>query len=239
MKTVNNIILVLFFVVSLQGVASAQEQLYGLWEITDVSVGGTNLTPLGKWSRIHADGRYETGNGWLQNGRGTYQYDPETREFLPFNPLGPKDEAGPFNVSFEDGKMIWERMEGDMLVRVISERIDQLPMTYADLLAGLWDFTSTARVDEDETDEGSPEYMYISWGGTYRGQDSNGEQFSGYWHSNPHKPELIMIPHDPEAPRLIWQVTVSTNELELFGLSEGNNGVVMRFRRTDTWPEAR
>lgn len=54
---------------------SLKAQATGLWEVTKVIVGQEEMTPVAKWTQINKDGTFETGNGWLQNGNGTWTFD--------------------------------------------------------------------------------------------------------------------------------------------------------------------
>ncbi len=215
---------------------SAQEDITGLWEITDVHVGEQEMTPVARWTRIHSDFTFESGNGWLRNALGTYTYDRSTTEFMPYNPLGIIDKAGPFRVSFEGDKMIWEREEEGMPVRVVSERISELPMSPADLLSGLWKETSVSG-----SGGASPlsdlSRIYFGWDRIYRGLQNDGNRATGYWHMHAHRPELTLMPHREGATPLTWQVEVDRDTLRLTGISDEIKGVVRLFSRKQSWTD--
>lgn len=66
------------------------------------------MTPVAKWTRINKDRSYVSGNGWLQNSSGTWTYDIDSKQFIPTETNGIRDEFGAFIVSFSEGKMKWE-----------------------------------------------------------------------------------------------------------------------------------
>ena len=138
MKIIHLVLLVVCSAIT--WVAQAQEIL-GLWEIKNVSVGEEAMNPVAKWTRINPDGTYQSGNGWLQNSSGTWTFNEISMEFLPVEDFGIKEDFGAFIVSFSGGKMLWERHEKGMTVLVILEKIQQLPKSTADWITGLWDLT--------------------------------------------------------------------------------------------------
>jgi len=221
-------------------IAAGQSGLTGLWEIRSVTVGNEEMTPVARWTRIHANGTLESGNGWMQHTRGTYSYDPVSREFMPDNPLGVQDEAGPFTVSFEDGKMIWRREEDGLRVVVVSEKVEELPMTPADLLNGLWDLAGVTVRGEDlnvMTDPDNQHYIYFGWDRIYRARNAEGKRITGYWHVNAHHPQLVLLPHQENGEPLTWTIEVGREVLRLTGVSESIQGEVRTYRRQDHWPE--
>jgi len=113
-----------------------------------VDVGGKIKTPVAKWTKIENDHTYRSGNGWLQNSVGTWTYDDKARQFSATETNGIKDEFGSFTVSFAEGNMIWEREEDGMKVLITMERIDEMPMSTADKLIGLWDLTQANKNGE-------------------------------------------------------------------------------------------
>ncbi|MCO6479228.1 MAG: hypothetical protein J5I94_21515, partial [Phaeodactylibacter sp.] len=143
----------LTFIVFLFAFVRVQAQdITGLWEITKVEVGDQAMTPVAKWTRIDADGTYQSGNGWLQNSAGTWIYDKESGEFLPTETLGLTDPFGAFKVSFTDKGMAWTREEEGMEVIVHFDRIEELPMSTGDKLVGLWGLEKAMEGEKEVTD---------------------------------------------------------------------------------------
>ena len=83
-----------------------KERIIGLWEVEKVAVGDENMTPVAKWFKINADGTYQAGNGWLQNGNGNWNYDTQKNLYTATDPLDVADKFGGFTVLFDGAKMI-------------------------------------------------------------------------------------------------------------------------------------
>ena len=81
MKKRLNYFLVLILIQSSIYTYSQQESLIGLWEIQKVEVGEDNMTPVAKWTKINTDGTYQSGNGWLQNSQGQWNYDSKNKMY--------------------------------------------------------------------------------------------------------------------------------------------------------------
>lgn len=114
------------------------QSVVGFWGFTSVSVGEQNMTPVAKWVKYNPDGTFVSVNGWPQNQIGTWEYNEKTKEFIPTNTNGIKDEYGPFKVSFEGEKMVWERDEDDMKVVVSLVQINEITASPSDSIKGLW-----------------------------------------------------------------------------------------------------
>ncbi|NGP75278.1 hypothetical protein G3570_01425 [Balneolaceae bacterium YR4-1] len=219
---------------------SRAQEITGFWEVTKVSMQGQTMTPVAKWTKINTDGTYQTGNGWLQNAVGTWTYDAASHTFSPEETNGITDEFGPFTVSFQNESMIWKRMEEGAEVTVELQQIEQLPMSTADQIKGLWDLSAITESGEDITSAFDPNglyYLFIRWDRIYQGRNPKGENMSGYWHINGHRPEITLLSHTRGKEPQSWRVVVSENELVLSGISDSNKNMVMTFNRIDQFPE--
>jgi hypothetical protein len=222
-------------------VRSAQAQsIVGFWEVKEVKVGDKIMTPVAKWTRINEDGTYQSGNGWLQNAEGTWSLDKETNTFLPVEKNGIKDPSGPFQVNLSVNKMIWEREEEGMVVTVILEPIEKLPKSTADELIGLWDLKDVMKNGESKKASFDPHdkhYIFIRWDRIYVEQTPQGENISGYWYINGHRPEITLLSHSANKIPESWMVSVNDNELLLTGISDSNKGVENIYSRIHEFPE--
>lgn len=237
----NKFLLFITFCLLINSPAIAQP-ITGLWEVTKVTAGDQEMTPVAKWTRIHGDGTYESGNGWLQNAVGQWSYDPTTNGFRPVEDNGIIDPYGPFTVRFqeEDEAMIWQRQEDGMEVTVFLHKIDKLPMSPADKLRGLWDLKQATEEGTDITSTFDPEdkyYLFIRWDRIYLERTPLGERATGYWHINAHRPEITFMSHTTDKQPEMWRVLVEDNELQLTGLSDSNNKRVLTFSRINEFPE--
>lgn len=219
---------------------SYAQEVTGFWEITQVSMQGQSMTPVAKWTKINTDGTYQSGNGWLQNAVGTWTYDEGTHEFSPTETNGIEDEFGPFSVSFQGETMLWKRMEEGAEVTVELERIDQLPMSTADRIKGIWDLTTVTENGNDITatyDPNNLHYLFIRWDRIYQARNTDGERESGYWHIHGHRPEVTLLSHSKGKEPQSWRVEVSEKELFLTGISDSNKNQVMSFSRIHRFPD--
>ena len=222
MKT-NLLILAIIFILNIS--KSGAQEIIGFWEIKNVMVGEKDMTPVAKWTKINKDQTYQSGNDWLQHSRGKWIYDIKTKQFLPKEKFGIEDEYDAFTVSFLDGSMIWERVEDGMVVVVSLEKIEELPMSKADELIGLWDLNKAIKEEEVITYSSDPDdmfYIFIRWDRVYVQRSSQAERSTGCWHIHGHRPEITLISHKEKTDNEKWRVEVNDSELRLFGISDEN-----------------
>ena len=220
------------------GLANCQE-FTGLWEVEKVEVGDKNLTPVAKWTRIHADGTYESGNGWLQNSVGKWTYDAKEKSFLPKEKNGIEEGFGAFTIKVDDEKMVWSRMEEGMQVTVTWQRIEELPRTTADKVVGLWRMKRTVEPKRNKRlFKGSDVAVFhLRWDRIYTITFRNGERQTGYWHMNGHRPVITLLPHQEGLSAESFYVKVNDESLTISSASEENEADHYFFDRTDKFPE--
>ncbi|WP_200975045.1 hypothetical protein [Echinicola sp. 20G] len=212
----------------------------GMWEVEKVMVGDRLLTPVAKWMKLHSDHSYQSGNGWLQNDIGTWQYDANNHLLSMHTSISIKDEYEPFQIEITQDEMTWKRTEDGMQVTVNLKRIDSLPSGTADLLLGLWDLEKIEDQGQEVTAEFDPEnkyYLFMRWDRIYSERTPDGQKQSGYWHINGHQPIITLLPHQSEQTPLNWQVKVNQTSLTLKGLSEINKSKTMYFTRIQEFPQ--
>lgn len=167
------------------GPSLSAQDILGLWQVTKVQVGAKEMTPQEKWIRFSEQG-FEGGNGLLQNGAGTYQWDRENLKLSLDDTLGFKDPNGAFAVEVLDSIMRWTRIEEGMQVRVDLKRIQNLLLRLADKLVGVW--------EADNQD--SLAYIFFRWDRVYIAVYKDGDRESGLWYAHAHRPELSLHPWD-------------------------------------------
>jgi hypothetical protein len=200
------------------------------------------MTPVAKWFKVNKDNTYQTGNGWLQNGFGTWTYDQKSQAFLSKETLGAgiEDEAGAFTVRFKEEEMLWEREEEGMSVLVTLHKITQLPLSPADQLVGLWDLAKVTKDGQQVTSTFDPEnkyYLFIRWDRVFLERSPKNEHNYGLWHINGHKPEITFIRKDMNRADEVWHITIDGTELSMRGISETNKDKEMVFNRIHKFPE--
>lgn len=234
-------ILTFFLLTLIPILAIGQEnQMTGLWGVEKVSAGDQEMTPVAKWFRINEEGTYQSGNGWMQNSEGTWEYDEQHQTYLPTTKNGFVDEFGAFSVHFEEEKMLWQRKEEGMNVTVTLSQLDELPKAPADLVQGLWDLEQIQENGNDFTEDFDPNnrfYLFIRWDRIYNERNEHGERTSGYWHMNGHRPEITLMSHQEGSQPDTWNVEANDSELVLRGLSDWNQNIEMSFRRLQKFPE--
>ncbi len=216
------------------------QDVTGLWEIKKVLVGGQTMTPVAKWTNIHKNGSYQSGNGWLQNSEGTWAFDKSKKLYTPTETNGIKDEFGPFTVEFNNDTMTWLREEEGMIVTVTLEKINKLPKSTADRMVGLWDLQDVIKNGESiiaTIDPNHKHYIFIRWDRLYIERTSQGERSTGYWHIHGHKPEVTLLNHDKKKPPKTWKVSTSTNEIKMIGISDSNKDIEMIYKRIYQFPK--
>lgn len=233
---------ILFFFISAAGmplrINSQIDSLTGLWKINKVMVGDEEMSPVAKWTRIHENGTFESGNGWLKISEGTWSFDREDHIFKPVDPLDVKDEFGGFVVSFEKDQMRWKREEEGMDVEVTLVSVKNIPMAPADYLEGLWDL---AEITDDgvsvlkDFDPEDKHRLFIRWDRIYVNINPDGERSSGYWHIHAHKPELTLLSHVSGVPPEGWIIEVELRTLQMTGISESNKNIIRSYTRRDSF----
>ncbi len=251
-KWVEYLLKILVIILSINGVLNAQNlstshqstnerrKIIGFWEINKVQVGAELMTPVAKWTKINEDLTYQSGNGWLQNSEGTWNYDEKSKQFLLQEKNGIKDEYGAFTINFSGDKMTWERDEDGMKVVVSLDKIDKLPRSPTDMITGLWDLVEVSKENVTITssfDQDNQHYIFFRWDRIYVERTPQGERTTGYWHMNGHRPEITLISHNEEKESENWRLTVNDSELRLFGISESNQGLEMIYKRINEFPE--
>jgi hypothetical protein len=235
MKKVKHVLSILL--IAFCGVAAAQPT--GFWEVTKVSMGDREMTPIAKWSRINEDGTFQSGNGWLQNSAGTWKFDKSESIFIPFETNGIRDPFGGFKVKLSGDRMTWEREEEGALVTVTWTRIESLPMAPADQLKGLWDLKSASKDGIDIQSDMDPDNNYnihIRWDRLYIERSSNGKS-TGYWFINAHYPELTLMNHDAEnKPIQSWMISFENDHMVWTGNSDSNRNTTLTFERLNKFP---
>ena len=235
MKRIKTLLLIAITVCSVQ----INAQPTGFWEITKVSVGDQEMTPVAKWTRINNDGTYQSGNGWLQNSVGTWDYDNKSRVFSPKETNGILESYGGFKVDQEGNNMTWQREEDGMQVTVSLKRIEELPMSPADHAVGLWDLTSASKNGADIQSQIDPDDNYnihMRWSRLFVERSTAGKG-SGYWFIHAHRPELTMMSHDSEnKPIQSWMISFENDQMIWTGNSDSNRGQVLRYSRIFEFP---
>lgn len=224
---------------------SSKNSITGLWHITDVQAGDLEMTPVAKWTRINSDGTYESGNGWLKNSEGRWTFNESENAFLPVETNGLDDPYGPFAVRFipdeNTNPMTWSREEEGMIVEVMLERIDELPMAPTDDIQGLWDLTRVKVDGADSTDTIDPynqHYIFIKWDRTYLERTAAGDRQTGYWHMNGHHPEFTFLPHTSGKEQTSWTVKIDEGKtLVMSSVSDENGEIIRTFTRTSSFPD--
>lgn len=206
-------------------VEAQNTSLVGFWEMTSVSMGSQSMTPVAKWIKFKKDHSYTSGNGWLQNSKGSWTFNQKTNILTSLDSLGISEDFAGFKVSFEKKNMIWEREENGMLVRVTLKPITEKPMATADYLVGLW------KLQDDEQSEEDYNRIFIRWDRIFNEYYNNEKKGSGYWHINGHRPEVTFLPHQEGELPESWRVEVNKTDLIMTGLSDSNKGKQLHFSR--------
>lgn len=232
-----NVFIVLYMLSSFR--VEAQE-IIGLWEIAEVSVGDEVMTPVAKWTRINEDGTYQSGNGWLQNSVGSWIVEKGSTSLRLVARNGIKDEFGSFTVKIIGNNMSWEREEEGMNVVVSLKRVKDLPIAPADNLQGLWDLVESV-VDGESTlasyDPDGKYYIFIRWDRIYVERTAKGQRSTGYWHINGHRPHLTLMSHDENKNAESWRIEVTDEKLTMTGISDSNKDSMLVFNRLEAFPD--
>jgi hypothetical protein len=236
-KELNSLVAFALILISFSTYAQ-EETVIGFWEVEVVEVGEENMTPVAKWFKINTDGTYQAGNGWLQNGQGNWNYDAENKIYSSTDSLDIADEFGGFSVSFHNEKMVWERMEEGMHVKVTLLPIEKLPMSPADYLEGIWDLVKITKNEQsilNDFDIENNHKLFIRWDRIYINFSPEGKKLTGYWHIHGHKPEITLLPHQEDGKPESWRIEVNKKELLMTGISDSNRTIQRKYVRRNTF----
>ncbi len=177
-----------------------------IWlSVTKVMVSGQgDMTPVGRWFRLGADGQVSGGNGGVIHTPGSYSMAGDSLLF--YNEFGSPDPYGAFRQKTSGDTITWERTEEGMDVTVNLVPSDTRPQGPWDHIQGTWE-----RSDSPETQ------IYMRWDREYRLRgDWLGGGPRGVWHIRAHYPELRLISEGdapvvhtftiafPEAGQMTW-----------------------------------
>jgi len=178
----------------------------GTWlRVAKVTVAGQgDMTPVGRWFRLDADGHVSGGNGGIVHSPGTYSMTGDSLLF--YNEYGSPDPYGAFRQKAPADTIIWERTEEGMAVTVSLLPTDNRPQGPWDHIQGTWERTDLPGAE-----------IYLRWDREYRLHgDWLGGGPRGVWHIRAHYPELRLISegvapvvHDftiafPEPGQMTW-----------------------------------
>lgn len=211
-------------------------QIYGLWEVTSVQVGSEALTPVARWTELTSDGSYASGNGWLQNGDGTWEFDEERNELLMTIKTGFEDSFGPFKVEMvSDDEMIWSREENGQMVIVKNKRIEEKPKHPATLAIGLWMVKQAMNGESDETERFTSEEfqgVFVRWDNLFQEITPNG-RISGMWRVDAHRPVIDILYYDGSKPLQYWSLEFDNENT----MTWTRDDLVIQFERLNAFPE--
>jgi len=200
------------------------QTLTGFWGVEQVTVGEEVMTPVAKWFRFAEDSSYTSGNGWLQNGAGSYHFNGD--QLRPVNEFGDADPYGAFTVKHpSQSEMQWQRQEVGAVVTVHLHRIEELPKSPADRIQGNWTLTAA---EGDTSMANIPETIFIRWDQVYRATKS-GENQWGLWRMHAHRPEFSLHPFDRELPSQSFTATFSGSERLML---KSDTGITLNYERT-------
>lgn len=230
----NTKLIFLIFVVMISSIANAQ--IHGLWETTSVKVGDEIMTPIAKWSNLHQDGIFTSGNGWLQNSDGNWEYDEETHELTMTALTGFDDTFGAFKVEMiNDDEITWTRVENGETVIVTNKRILMKPKHPATLAVGLWvvkEATFGGQIKTTEFVETEFHAVFLKWDNEV--QEINGEvRRSGIWRVPGHKSVIDILYYDGSKPLQYWDLDFDGEE----SMKWTRGGIQITFERLSSFPE--
>ena len=211
-------------------------QLSGLWEVTNVKVGSEEMTPVAKWTHLFENGTFTSGNGWLQNSDGTWEFDSESSEVLVVTETGFKNEFGPFEVEMKgENGMIWSRIEGADLVYVHYKRIEEIPKSPATLAIGLWMVNEVINDGEIVTESYKKEHamgVFVRWDNLFQEITSEG-RVSGIWRVNAHRPVLDVLFYDGKRSLEYWDLDFEGENKMIWK----REGLIIKYERLNSFPE--
>lgn len=184
-----------FFIITSCKLKEHEKSMDGLWEITKVSIGEGEMTPVARWIRLNKDFTQESGNGWLQHSVGTWTLDP-TNNLLGVNNSNGIEDKVPFEVNLTGNTMTWKRIEMGEEVSISLRRISKIPTSEANKLFGLWKFTSIHMDSKEISDSLNPKNkatLYLAWDHNYKlSHYPDGDKY-GIFKTHGHRQRMQMV----------------------------------------------
>ncbi|WP_323757482.1 hypothetical protein [Roseivirga sp.] len=207
----------------------------GLWVIEKVIAGDEDLTPIMKWISFEENGTFTSGNGWLQNNLGSWVYDDQQKALIQSTDAG-IDSYGPFNVSFQNEKMIWERIEEGNKVSITLVTVNQKPMASWDMIVGTWEISIPNGI-HPTTGSVVAEYLLenitysFNWDRRYKKFDTEGILVeTGIWQIDSYSPTLTLI-SDEKDTRTRWKIQFSNGNMTWESLLLENELMKLYFKK--------
>lgn len=194
----------------------SQINFEGLWLVEKVSVGSEEMTPSAKWVRINPNGTQQAGNGWLQHTTGDWKYDQSNHLLSFLNENGMKDSYPPFSIQVRDDVMTWKRKEDDYDVEVKLKKIEDLPISEANNLLGIWKPVQTPQSNNLKEYDKASRSLFIRWDNRYSFHNKADRVEGGIYQVHGHRPILTLL-HQEEGKwsSIRYTFSISGNELTL------------------------
>ena len=181
-------------------------EIIGLWEITKVTVGNEQMTPIAKWAEFKPDHTHRGGNGWVQHSIGTWHFDSKESSLKIITSNGLEDPFQPFKVTRNHDGMQWQRNEDGQTVTVSLKEIEEIPAAYSDKMTGLW------QVNSIENQSGKPVQpftegvkLFLRMDKRYSIHLSTGRK-GGVWQTHGHRQQVRLLSDDGDEADMSWQV---------------------------------
>ena len=155
----------------------SQPGIEGIWTIDLVEIDTQEMTPNSRWVEFNIDGSQRTGNGGVIHSYGSWQLKGDSLTIITTNGL--EDTNGPFKIIPHQQTMQWVRMEDNQEVRVYLSRTNEIPLSEADSLYGLWKLNDSTS-------------LFLRWDKEYRWITPNGRS-RGIYHTSGHGHRLRLI----------------------------------------------
>ena len=199
----NLLILFLFFSSQILSAKTTESDLCGLWEVTQVTVGEEQMTPIAKWVEFKSDHTHRGGNGWVQHSIGTWEFDKNNSNLKIITSNGTEDPFGAFNLKIKNDEMTWERGEEGMAVKVFLKKTNEIPAAYSDKMLGLWQVESSGVIDGSTFHENTK--LFIRMDRRYSIINSE-ESKNGVWNTHAHRHQVRLLSDDGDEFDMRWRV---------------------------------
>jgi hypothetical protein len=197
-----------FFLLPFQTLFSQinENDLIGLWEITQVTVGNEHKTPIAKWVDFKADHTHRGGNGWVQHSIGTWHFDQQKSTLNILTTNGIEDIYPPFTVSQNDNGMQWKREEDGQTVIVSLKKIEEIPVAYSDKMIGLWQVVSIENEDDNTLLPFTKDAkLFMRMDRRYSVHLPSGQK-GGVWHAHAHRQQVRLLSDEGDSADTSWSV---------------------------------
>lgn len=223
MNSCNKILFLSFIIIFCSCNRPENEEILGIWVISDYSVNGFDCThlvnePHLQWLELLNQHEFRSGSIKIEN-EGVWKYNPNTGTIQLSSEMGLEGWGNSYwNVTANSKNMLFKGVQEEGLINILFERKSSLPVakrfvaTEKDKIVGLWEVDSLLHNRQNSL--GNGKWFRISRSGNFTSGDQTGELFTGSFVFNDSARE-IHISNSQQINIQNWKVDYDSVHLKM------------------------